>query len=66
LRRLSRNELAFLAFSLIVAIGIWLFGGELDGTGLKVLPEPIKPIALFWGSLSFREAGNDFHFNKDH
>ncbi len=50
----------------MVAIVSWLIGGQLDETGLEFHAEPIKSIALFWGSLSFLETGKDFLFKMDH
>lgn len=65
-RKLSRNELVFLFINLFVTVIIWLLGDKLDDTGVKVLAEPIKSIALFWGSLSFLDAGKEFFFRRDY
>lgn len=64
-RDLSRNEFVFLFINLFITVIIWLLGDKLDDTGRKVLAEPIKSIALFWGSLSFLDAGKEFFFRKD-
>lgn len=65
-RNLSRNEFVFLIINLSVTVIIWLLGDKLDDTGRKVLAEPIKSIALFWGSLSFLDAGKKFFFRRDY